>query len=300
MDIRLITTNSIAGTPVTRTKSQFAGMSGAAGAFLAAGLIDDLANAGVEVDRVEGLSATSDEHQDPIATLGAINRELAGKVAAAFPDGRKPVFLGGNCSHTIGVLSGLQAQFGATARIGLLWLDAHGDFNTPRTSYSQMLGGMPVAVAAGLAWPDWREGAGMQTPLPTNRIVMVDVRNLDDREEQLIRATDVDVVRFGDGFDPAPVNAAIDRLAATVDVIYVHIDADILDATLQPNHPTVEPNGPGVEPVLAVIGHALATGKVQALALVSINVDGEEGKVSLASGKELLTGALAQWNKTAA
>jgi arginase len=297
VEIRLITTDSIAGTPKTRTAGQFAGMAGAAGAFLAAGLVDELAARGVTVDRIDPIDAQGDEHDDPIATLGAINRNLAHLVAAAYPDGRRPVFLGGNCSHTIGVLSGLQANFGSTARIGLLWLDAHGDFNTPKTSYTQMLGGMPVAVAAGLAWPAWREGAGMDVPLPTNRIVMVDVRNLDDREEQLIRATAVDVARFGEGFDPAPVFAAIDRLAETVDIIYVHIDADILDASLQPNHPTVEPNGPMVEPVLAVVRHALETRKVQALALVSINVEGEEGKISLASGKELLTGALASWTE---
>ena len=298
MDIRLITTNSVAGTPKTRTDSQFAGMSGAAGAFLDAGLIDDLAAVDVTVDRIDPITAAADEHGDPIGTLAAINRNLGDLVAKSVGDGRKPVFLGGNCSHTIGVLSGLQRSL-ETQRIGLLWLDAHGDFNTPQTSYSQMLGGMPVAVAAGLAWPAWREGAGMTSSLPTNRIVMVDVRNLDDREEQLIRATDVTVARFGEGFDPAPVNDAIDHLAASVDAIYIHIDADILDISLQPNHPTVEPNGPDVAATLAVLRHALETGKVAAFALVSINVDGDEGKVSLASGKELLVGSLAAWAKQA-
>lgn len=295
MEIRLITTNSVAGTPKTRTGSQFAGMSGAAGAFLDSGLLDDLAAVGVNVDRVDSITAAADEHDDPIATLAAINWNLGDLVAGARADGKTPVFLGGNCSHTIGVLSGLQQALGSTARIGLLWLDAHGDFNTPRTSYSQMLGGMPVAVAAGLAWPGWREGAGMTMPLPTNRIVMVDVRNLDGREEQLIRATDVTVARFGEGFDPTPVLAAVDQLAAAVDHIYIHIDADILDISLQPNHPTVEPNGPDVAATLAVLRHALGTGKVRTLALVSVNVDGEDGKISLASGKELLVGSMDAW-----
>ena len=297
MQIRLITTNSVAGTPITRTGSQFAGMSGAAGAFLDAGLRDRLAESGVQIDRIDPIPASSNEHDDPIATLAAINHNLGDLVAATFSDDQKPVFLGGNCSHMIGVLAGVQRHFGPTARIGLLWLDAHGDSNTPRTSYSQMLGGMPVAVAAGLAWPAWREGAGMTSPLPTNRIVMVDVRNLDDREEQLIRATDITVARFGEQFDPTPILDAIDQLAAAVDVIYLHIDADILDATLQPNHPTVEPNGPDVATTLAVTRHALATGKVVAIALVSINVDGEDGQISLASGMDLLTNTLANWDQ---
>ena len=62
-----------------------------------------------------------------------------------------------------GVFGGIQEAYGPTVRVGLLWLDAHGDFNTPRTTLSGMLGGMPVAVSAGLAWPNWRERSGTTT-----------------------------------------------------------------------------------------------------------------------------------------
>jgi arginase len=58
----------------------------------------------------------------------------------------------------------------------LVWFDAHGDFNTPRTSLSGKLGGMPVAVAAGQESPNCRELPLQPAPLPTDRIVMVDVR----------------------------------------------------------------------------------------------------------------------------
>ena len=295
MKIRLVTTDGIAGTENYRTSDQMAGMSGAATAFINAGLLDRFAANGVEVEQITNLAAAPDQHADPIAELARINANIAAAVSDAMTHNLAPVFLGGNCSHTIGVLAGIQGAKGATARIGLLWLDAHGDFNTPGTSYSQMLGGMPVAVAAGLAWPAWREGAGMSVPLPTNRIVMVDVRNLDDREEQLIRATDVEIARFGENWDIAPITAAIDRLAANCDLIYVHVDADILDESLQPNHPTVEPNGPLLAPVVAVLNHAFATGKVGAFAIVSINVVGEQGKISLASGSDLLVEAIAAW-----
>ncbi|MEZ4614225.1 MAG: arginase family protein [Caldilineaceae bacterium] len=79
----------------------------------------------------------------------------------------------------------------ARRRIGLVWFDAHGDFNTPKTTISGMLGGMPVAVAAGLGYANWRLGSHIVAPLPTERILMVDVRNLDPLEEQLIHATAV-------------------------------------------------------------------------------------------------------------
>ena len=94
----------------------------------------------------------------------------------------------------------MQQAHGADARIGLVWFDAHGDFNTPRTTLSGMLGGMPVAVSAGLGWPHWRELAKQAAPLPTDRIVMVDVRNLDAPEEQLVRATDIVIAAPAAGF----------------------------------------------------------------------------------------------------
>jgi arginase family enzyme len=123
----------------------------------------------------------------------------------------------------------------------------------------------------------------------------VDVRNLDAAEEALIRATDVEIVRFDDGFETSPILTAIDRLAARCDQIYVHVDADILDAALQPNHPTVEPNGPGVDVVVEVLRHAFGTGKVCAFALVSVNPDGAEGAISLESGAALLSRGVQAW-----
>jgi arginase len=193
------------------------------------------------------------------------------------------------------MVGGLEQAYGPTARIGLIWMDAHGDFNTPRTSYSQMLGGMPVAVVAGLCYPNWREQAGISAPMPTDRIVMIDVRNLDDREEALIRATDVTVARFEDDFGTSAIEAAIDALADKVDYLYLHIDSDILDISLQPNHPTGEPNGPDAATVDGLIEHIMATGKVVALAVVSINPEEPGGAISLASGQQMMRTGLASW-----
>jgi arginase family enzyme len=154
---------------------------------------------------------------------------------------------------------------------------------------------MPVAVAAGLCLPEWREGGGQLVPLPAERIVMVDVRNLDEAEERLIRATSVEIARFGPEFNITPVTEAIDRLAARCDLLYVHVDADILDESLQPNHPTAEPDGPTLEPVIAVLRHAFATGKVGAFAVVSVNPDGEAGQISLESGMRMVEEGVRAW-----
>jgi arginase len=296
MKLRVIGLDSVEGTPPTDPHQQASGLAAATAAYLEHGIVAAFEQAGATVESVAVPSLGQDAlNADRISNLGALNRMIAGEVLAALREGNAPLLMGGTCSHLIGMLSGLQQHLGCASRIGLIWLDAHGDFNTPRTSRSGMLGGMPVAVAAGLCWPEWREGAGMLAPLPTNRIVMVDVRNLDPDEAKLIEATDVEIARFGDGFGAAPVTAAIERLAARCDHLYLHIDADILDASLQPNHPTAEPGGPDVAAVQVVLSAAFATGKVRAFGVVSVNPTGPDGPISLASGSALLTHGVRAW-----
>ena len=82
---------------------------------------------------------------------------------------------------------------GGEAQVGVLWFDAHGDFNTPRTTLSGMLGGMPVAVCAGLAHPRWRERSYIVAPLPVpgDLWVVTDGRG---RAQAVLRITEVRVL----------------------------------------------------------------------------------------------------------
>lgn len=233
---------------------------------------------------------------DPIVNLGLLGGEIAGAVAEGVRAGRKVVVVGGNCSHLPGILGGLQGAYGPDAKIGLVWFDAHGDFNTPRTTPSGMLGGMPVAVSAGLCYAPWREGASLAAPLPTDRIVMVDVRNLDPDEERLVRATDVAIARIAPGLaGDGPLDEAVARLAAACDRLYLHIDLDLLDASLVPNHGTKEPGGPDVAQVLDAIRTVMQTGKVVTFGLVSAKADGEGADLAIGAALALLRGGLRFW-----
>ena len=228
---------------------------------------------------------------DPVETLGRMGGQIADAVAAGIAAGRRVVVAGGNCTALPGVIGGLQQALGPDARLGLVWFDAHGDFNTPRTTHSGMLGGMPVAVSAGLCHANWRIGAKQPVPLPTDRIIMVDVRNLDPEEGDLVRATDVAVVPAERG----ALAGAVRRLADETDFIYLHIDLDVLDESLTPSHGTKEPNGPGMAQTLEAVEAVLETGKVGAFGIVSIYPVGPGGDVSLASGTELLGESLKRW-----
>ena len=272
------------------------GLARASDAFLEAGLVASLESSNGEVAGVSRAALTADEASgDRVTDLGRHGAKIAEAVATAVAADARPLLAGGTCSHLPGMLAGLQRAYGPTSRIGLVWFDAHGDFNTPKTTRSGMLGGMPVAVAAGLCHPTWREGAGMAAPLPTDRIVFVDVRNLDPDEAVLIGATDATVAQLLPGKSGPTAEQAIADLAARVDHLYLHVDADVLDRRFQPNHPTAEPDGPDLERTLAAIRAAMATGKVRAYGVVSVNPSGPDGATSLASGMELLTEGVAAW-----
>jgi arginase family enzyme len=122
---------------------------------------------------------------------------------------------------------------------------------------------------------------------------MVDVRNLDPAEETLIRATDVTVVPC----QSQPLREAMQRLVATCDYIYLHIDEDILDQRYVPNHGTAEPNGPSMDDVKHAVSvvAAVAGEKLIAQALVSVYNVGEGAAISVASGIELLAHMRAVW-----
>lgn len=227
--------------------------------------------------------------------LGLIGGAIAASVAAARRASAGVVLTGGDYTHSTGVLGGLQAVHGPAARIGLVWFDAHGDCNTPRTTHSGMLGGMPLAVCAGLAHPHWRERSQIVAPLPTDRILMVDVRNLDPEEEQLIRATDITIAAAAAGFPGMALASSVANLAARCHLLYLHIDSDILDASLVPNHGTREPNGPSMAQVLSAIETVMATEKVAALAVVSVYGEGDGSAISVNSGIELIGSALKAW-----
>jgi arginase len=229
--------------------------------------------------------------------LGVIGGVIAESIAAARRTGAGVVLTGGDCTHSTGMLGGLQAAHGATARIGLVWFDAHGDCNTPKTTRSGMLGGMPVAVCAGLAHAGWRERSCIVAPLPSDRILMVDVRNLDPEEQRLIGATDITIAAAAPGFPGADLASSVASLAARCDLLYLHIDSDILDASLVPNHGTREPNGPSMAQVQGAIETVMATGKVAALAVVSVYGEGDGSAISVSSGIELIGGALQLWRR---
>ena len=147
-------------------------------------------------------------------------------------DGYFTVGLLATCPSMPGLVAGLQHS-GPTRepiKIGMLWLDAHPDFNTPETTRSGSLGGMPVAVATGRALQVMRLDAKLDPPLPDRHIVMGGVRLTDPLEQHLLDNSMIEQLSVDDLRNMTPaVWAQLDRLNRLTDKIYVHIDMDVLD-----------------------------------------------------------------------
>lgn len=179
--------------------------------------------------------------------LGLANGHLGDLVAANEREGYFTVGLLANCSSLSGMLAGLQHS-GPTRRplrVGLVFIDAHGDYNTPETTLSGMLGGMPVAVAAGHALTNIRAESGLNPALPTSYIVMSCVRDTDPLEQERIDRSDIEMIPVGDIRALSQnIHDQMRRLSETTDIIYIHIDMDVLDPSEVPGHPLTVPGWP--------------------------------------------------------
>lgn len=268
-------------------------------ALIESGIVDKLRESGIDV--LEPTIAVLEPEirvEGPISlNIGHLGARTAELVATARTAGDAVLVLAGDDTATVGVMSGLERAHGAGARIGLVWLDAHGDFNTPETSYSGILAGMPVAILAGLAGPLWRGSAGLAAPIPTDRIVVAGIRELDEKEESLLRSTDVTVIMAKDSVNGNAFRDAITKLASNVDLIYLHLDLDVLDPGLVPSSSTPSRNGLEIGQAATLLRIVLSSGKVATMSVAGLNPGaGERGRRSLRTASELILESVPAWN----
>jgi arginase len=178
-------------------------------------------------------------------------------------------------------------------RIGLFWLDAHPDFNTPETTRSGSLGGMPVAVATGRCLTRMRLDAGLEPPLSDRHVVMGGVRLTDPLEQRMLDDSLIEHVSVDDLRKNSPAIARqLDRLSRLTDKIYVHIDMDVLDPREVMGHGNKVPDGPSSEQLAAVFETIFSRyPKASAIGFATIPAK-DEGGLSLAAVNRMIVGAV--------
>jgi arginase len=159
--------------------------------------------------------------------------EVARLVAAAVEQGQQPLVLGGDHSVAIGTLGGLASLHG---RGGVLWFDAHGDLNTPDTSPSGNVHGMPLAAALGLADDAFSSDAWPLPALDPDHVALVGIRSLDEGERELVRELGIAVYTMSDldrrGVEPV-VREALERVGGA-SFVHVSLDMDVVDPEAAP------------------------------------------------------------------
>ena len=220
---------------------------------------------------------------------------LGRAVAALARENTFALGLLGNCISSWGMLAGLQHSGPSKRplRVGLIWIDAHADFNTPETTLSGWLGGMPVSVAAGQSLQRMRLTAGVDPPISTRDIVMMGQRDVDPLEQVLVGESHITEVSPADMIGRTDtMKQAVARLTARVDVIYLHVDLDILDATAIPGSFFETPGGPTADQVAAVLRELMHNPKVRALGIASFPTAEKGRATSMRSAMTLVRAAL--------
>jgi len=249
------------------------------------------------VVRVEEVKLTADEATEygGWKKLGMALGHFSDIVAQNERDGYFVVGLLATCPSMPGLVAGLQHS-GPTRepiKIGMLWLDAHPDFNTPETTRSGSLGGMPVAVATGRTLQRMRMDAHLDPPLADRHIVMGGVRLTDPLEQSLLDESFIEQLSVDDLRNMTPaVFSQLDRLSKITDKIYIHIDMDVLDPREVMGHGNKVPNGPSSEQ-LAKLFEAIFSRYPKASAIGFATIPStDEGGLSIAAVNRMIEAAV--------
>ena len=207
--------------------------------------------------------------------MTAYQQPLADFVAATLANGERPVSIAGDCCTAIACLAGLRR---AGVNPTLLWLDAHGDFNTWETTPSGFLGGMPLAMIAGRGDQSIVREVGLR-PLVESRIILTDARDLDPKEKALLGESKV--VRLADPRrllrDPLP-----DR------PLHVHVDTDVITPEQAPAQNYPVPGGVSVADLKDIFRHLAGQYSIVAVSVSSWNPVLDRDKSSEKAGLEAL------------
>jgi arginase len=179
----------------------------------------------------QGVTITTVRHErEPpaeVATAFELQDLVSRQVRAALDEGQLPLVLSGNCNTAaLGSLAGAGPE-----DLGIVWFDAHGEFNTPETTMTGFIDGMGLAIAVGHCWKEMVKGVPGFSPIPEENVVMAWVRAVDVAEQERFDASGVTVVGpDAEGQGLRALADALDGLRSRVGRVYVHLDLDVLDA----------------------------------------------------------------------
>ena len=238
-----------------------------------------------------------DQRKKYVADIANVCQELYDAVFDSLQAGAVPVVLGGDHSLAAGsVAAGAAwARRGEARPIGLLWVDAHGDMNTPATSLSGNVHGMPLAALLGAEPAELAGIGGFSPKAVSKRTVLMGVRNLDEREKIAVRESHVHVFTMKDidrkGI-ASVVEEAVARAGDGTAGLHVSFDMDVCDPSIAPGVGTPVKGGLNYREAHLVMEIVADSGLLTSLDLVEVNPTLDVRNQTAQLGVELTLSAL--------
>ena len=231
--------------------------------------LDDIGNIEVPIQETCQITDPKLKYIDCILPMA---RRVAGSVATSIQGGRFPLVLGGDHSLSVGSIRGAAKH----RRLGIIWVDAHADFNTAETTPSGNIHGMPLAALCGLGDSRlvslWDEKT--HPVLDPKRVAVIGARDLDPGEKRNLREAGI-MVQSTEQIDRvgmlAVLEKVIEQVSRDVDGIYLSFDMDALDPRHAPGVGTPVPGGLTFREAHLVCEVVAETGKLIGMELVEVN-----------------------------
>jgi arginase len=239
---------------------------------------------------------SGDPHKRYVADIASVCRNLYESARGVLDEGGLPLVLGGDHSLGAGSVAATAAWAQAQSRkIGLIWVDAHGDMNTPSSSTSGNVHGMPLAALLGAEPAELATIGGFRPKVDPERTVIIGLRNLDDRERERVREARIHVFTMKD-IDRSGIAEVMERAMelASRDTLGVHVsfDLDACDPSVAPGVGTPVKGGLDYREAHMVMEMLADSGTLAALDLVEVNPTLDVRNSTAELGTELALSAL--------
>ena len=271
-------------------------------AIRAAGLQEALVALDVETEDLGDIVVPGPEirpvhnpHARYLPEIAAQSREAADKVHGILAGGATPINLGGDHSVSVGTVAGA-ARFcrESDQRLGVLWLDAHGDLNTPETTPSGNIHGMALAASIGLGPDELTAVSGVSAAADARHVALLGVRALDELEKATMRASGVHVYTMRDVDErgiASVVRDAIDKICDGTAGFHCSLDLDVVDPSCAPGVGTPVKGGISYREAHIVMEMIHDSGSMLSLDAVEVNPILDQGNQTGELAVELVSSA---------
>lgn len=207
-----------------------------------AGLQDALIYNGIAFVDYGDLKCTHKKNEHPKKAIRKVSERLSFLVSEAIQDNYVPIILGGDHSVSIGSIAGVSKK---AKRLGVLWFDYHADANTPETSPSGNLHGMPVAISLGYGYHELVNCSGFKPKILPENLVIIGAHDIDPPETKFLSELGVKVYSLFD-IDKEGISKILDesfKALDNCDLIHVSFDVDVLNPRIAPGTGIVSKGG---------------------------------------------------------